>query len=175
MRGRRRSARAAITARPRNVSDAVTLMLVAACVAGARVVIIALDPVASRMAYGEPPNVWFNGSFHGAIIRLGLTLFVIFKTSAGRNWARIAFLALVVAQTPAALADVLGPLKDARLWPLLRAAHLALPIIACAGLFWGDASAWFRPCRTALAMNAKRTRTARTDPAGARPDSIAST
>ena len=143
-------ARAAITERPRSVSRAVTLLAVAAGTAGVRLVILGPDIDRLHRVHSEPFKRWLDIALVACTgLVPGLMVFLIFKIAAGRNWARIALLALIFARNPAYVADLLRPLDDERVWALLHAAHLALPVVAYVYLFRSDASAWFRRRRAA--------------------------
>jgi|APSaa5957512576_1039674.scaffolds.fasta_scaffold59444_2 hypothetical protein len=141
-------ARAAITERPRSVSRAVTLLAVAAGTAGVRLVILGPDIDRLRRVHSEPFKRWLDIALVACTgLVPGLMVFLIFKIAAGRNWARIALLAVVFAQS-ATHTDLHRGLNDAHPSVLLSVAHGVLAIVAYVCLFQPDASAWFRRRRT---------------------------
>ena len=142
-------ARATFAERPRSVSRAVTLLLVATGVGVIRLVVegpagrlpgIVRDYGANeRFEWLVDPTFLAAGVFSSA-----LGLFVICKIRDGRTWARLTMLALVVSETPAALGALSGWVTAGRASPLPGLGQFVLAIVAFVYLFRRDASPWFQ-------------------------------
>ncbi|MBT7097629.1 hypothetical protein HN937_09675 [Candidatus Poribacteria bacterium] len=143
-------ARAKAAERPQSVTRGLRLLLVATMVANARMAFLrpggdALRRVLSSDSY---LGLLYGAGLAAAILSVGVTGFLWYKKSAGRNWARIASVGLGFIQSAGVIPHLLGGPHGAWMWAPVSVAHLTLAIVASAYLFRSDASAWFRRRRT---------------------------
>jgi hypothetical protein len=78
------------------------------------------------------------------IITFATVAFLLFKASAGRNWARITMLVLFVVGMPPELRHVLGEFSRSALTAALAVAQCGLQAYALFLLFTKPGSTWFR-------------------------------
>lgn len=69
--------------------------------------------------------------------------YLIYRISAGENWARLAFLVMFVMGTAPALPAIIGELSRASVLGMLFAAQIAIQIYALFLLFTQPGSGWF--------------------------------
>ena len=78
------------------------------------------------------------------IFTFALITFLIFKISAGRNWARITFLVMFIIGVLPTLPIVLGEFSRSAVVGALSAAQIGLQVYALFLLFTQPGSSWFR-------------------------------
>ena len=78
------------------------------------------------------------------IFTFALIAFLIFKISAGRNWARITFLVMFIIGVLPTLPIVLGEFSRSAVVGALSAAQIGLQVYALFLLFTQPGSSWFR-------------------------------
>ena len=78
------------------------------------------------------------------IFTFALIAFLIFKISAGRDWARITFLVMFIIGILPALPIVLGELSRSAVVGVLSVAQIGLQVYALFLLFTRPGSSWFR-------------------------------
>jgi hypothetical protein len=83
------------------------------------------------------------------VFTFALNAFLIFKISAGRNWARITFLVMFVIGMLPTLPLMLGELSRSPVVGALSVAQVGLHVYALFLLFTQPGSVWFRKVATA--------------------------
>lgn len=78
------------------------------------------------------------------IFTFALIAFLIFKISAGRNWARITFLVMFIIGVLPTLPIVLGEFSRSAVVGALSVAQIGLQVYALFLLFTQPGSSWFR-------------------------------
>lgn len=83
------------------------------------------------------------------IFTFALIVFLIFRISAGKNWARIAYLVLFVIGTLPTVPIVLGEFSRSPVAGVLSVVQVGLQIYALVLLFTKPGSGWFRKVASA--------------------------
>ena len=89
-------------------------------------------------AIPSTPYVYFVMFFTFVVVG-----YLIYRISAGENWARLAFLIMFVMGTAPALPAIIGELSRASVLGMLFAAQIAIQIYALFLLFTQPGSGWF--------------------------------
>jgi hypothetical protein len=78
------------------------------------------------------------------VVVVGATIFLVAMIALGKNWARIAFLALFAIGIPCSIPGILQGFADSLLAGLVSIIQEALQVTAIILLFQGSSDAWFR-------------------------------
>lgn len=125
----------ATSERPKEVAAAVLLLVLSLIVGGIRAV---FDLT------GKVSGAAFFVALLILVAFLGVFFFFVSKIAAGRNWARITLLALLVLQLPF---TVLGSIAEVRTNPMHGAVSIVIAVLQLLGvvlLFTKNSNLWFR-------------------------------
>ena len=125
----------AIIERPKEVSSAVQFLAASFVIGGIRAVFDLKQKVS-------------GGSFLVAVLLLvlflGVCFFFVYKIAAGRNWARITLLALILIQLPFTILGSIGELRTNLPHGSISIVIAILQLIGTFLLFTKDSNSWFR-------------------------------
>ena len=120
--------------RPKNVNRAVQLIAASFAIGGIR----AVFDLAQKVS-----GVYFVVALLLLVVFLGIWFFFVNRIAAGKNWARIVFLVLLIGLPLA----VPGYIADLRINPLHGSVSIIIALLQLVGtylLFTKDSNIWFR-------------------------------
>lgn len=121
--------------RPREVTRAVKLLSAAFAIGGIRAVFDLAQKVSGARYFLA---ILLLVAF------LGICFFFVSKIAAGRNWARITFLVLLLIGLPLAVPGYIGELRTSLLYGSLSMIIAILQLIGTCLLFTKQSNLWFR-------------------------------
>lgn len=124
-----------LTARPREVAMAIRLILLSLALG----LLVSATQAAQRVS-GVPLVL----TLVIVVVFYGVLVLFVSRISAGRNWARIIFLVLVVIGLPFAVPTYIGQLRQNVLLGVVGIVILILQVVGTYLLFTKNSNAWFR-------------------------------
>ena len=124
-----------LTARPREVAMAIRLILLSLALG----LLVSATQAAQRVS-GVPLVL----TLVIVVVFYGVLALFVSRISAGRNWARIIFLVLVVIGLPFAVPTYIGQLRQNLLLGVVGIVILILQVVGTYLLFTKNSNAWFR-------------------------------
>ena len=126
---------AAVVERPKEVTRAVQLISASFAIGGIRAVFDLAQKVSGARYF---LTILLLVAF------LGICFFFVSKIAAGRNWARITFLVLLLIGLPLAVPGYIGELRTSLLYGSLSMIMAILQVIGTYLLFTKQSNLWFR-------------------------------
>jgi len=122
-------------ARPGEVTRAVQFLSAAFAIGGIRTVFDLAQKI---------PGVYFFLALLALVVFLGICFFFVSKIAAGRNWARITFLVLLLINLPFAIPGYIAELRTSLLHGSVGILVAILQLIGTYLLFTKNSNLWFR-------------------------------